>query len=68
MAEQERGIRALMLERSWRKRKVWERRLWDDWLERMEGGRGCWVESEGEEKALEGPDWCKPYEGGQIWD
>ncbi|KAM5534410.1 hypothetical protein V8D89_011877 [Ganoderma adspersum] len=68
VAEQERGIRALMLERSWRKRQVWERRLWDDWLERMEGGRGCWVESEGEEKALEGPDWCKPHEGGQIWD
>ncbi len=71
VAERERGLWALVMERSWRKGKtvsMWERRLWDHWLDRMEGGRGCWIESENEEKALEGPDVVKPYEGGQVWD
>ena len=68
VAAGDKGMWALVLEKSWRKRTVWERRLWDDWLERMEGGRGCWVESKEDENALEGPDRCKPHEGGQIWD
>ncbi|KAI0756300.1 hypothetical protein C8Q80DRAFT_1115863 [Daedaleopsis nitida] len=28
-------------------------RLWDDWLDRIDGGRGCWVESQEEEERLE---------------
>ncbi|PIL37465.1 hypothetical protein GSI_01159 [Ganoderma sinense ZZ0214-1] len=67
-AERERGMRTLIMERSWRKGRIWALRLWDDWLERMEGLHGCWVESEDEERALEGPDTVKPHEGGQIWD
>ncbi|KAI1796052.1 hypothetical protein LXA43DRAFT_1090149 [Ganoderma leucocontextum] len=68
VAAWEREVWALVMERSWRKGTVWERRLWDDWLDRMEGGRGCWVDSEDEEKALEGPDIVGAHEGGQIWD
>ena len=50
------GMRALMMEKSSLKDKIWEQRLWDDWVGRIEGQRGCWVESAEEETQLEGPD------------
>ncbi|EJF62282.1 hypothetical protein BD309DRAFT_888566 [Dichomitus squalens] len=49
------GMRMVVLERSWMRKSRWATRLKDDWLQRMEGGRGCWVESEVEESIIEGP-------------
>ena len=40
--------------REMRKSK-WATRLRDDWLQRMNGERGCWVVTEAEESAIEGP-------------
>ena len=51
----------LMVEKSWKKRNRWRQRLWDDWLGRMSGRKGCWVESAEEEKELEGPDVSHPH-------
>ena len=47
--------RAVVLDREWRSDFKWEARVWDDWVARIEGGRGCWVDDEDEEAALEGP-------------
>ena len=51
----------LMVEKSWKKKNRWRQRLWNDWLERMVGRKGCWVESAEEEKELEGPDVPHPH-------
>ncbi|KAI1796051.1 hypothetical protein LXA43DRAFT_650629 [Ganoderma leucocontextum] len=49
------GMRMVVLERSWLRKSKWATRLRDDWLQRMNDGRGCWVESEAEESWIEGP-------------
>ncbi|PIL37466.1 hypothetical protein GSI_01160 [Ganoderma sinense ZZ0214-1] len=49
------GMRMVVLERSWLRKPSWATRLRDDWLQRMDDGRGCWVESEAEESWIEGP-------------
>lgn len=49
------GMRMVVLERSWLRKSRWATRLRDDWLQRMDEGRGCWVESEAEESWIEGP-------------
>ncbi|KAM5534411.1 hypothetical protein V8D89_011878 [Ganoderma adspersum] len=49
------GMRMVVLERSWLRKPTWATRMRDDWLQRMDGGRGCWVESEAEESWIEGP-------------
>ncbi len=49
------GMRMVVLERSWLRKSNWATRLRDDWLQRMDDGRGCWVESEAEESWIEGP-------------
>lgn len=46
---------AVLMDRPWRRDFKWEARVWGDWVARMEGGRGCWVEDEEEEEAREGP-------------
>ena len=43
----------LHLDRSWRYVDCWKKRLRDDWLDRVEGRNGCWVESEEEEAGRE---------------
>ena len=48
-----RGINALQMNRPWRWNTRWTDRLYDDWVDRMEGGDGCWVISEEEEVDLE---------------
>ena len=45
----------VVLERSWQRKPDWAKRVRDEWLQRMDGGRGCWVESEAEESSIEGP-------------
>ncbi|KAL1940811.1 hypothetical protein VTO73DRAFT_7852 [Trametes versicolor] len=47
------GVRGLYLERSYRRNPRWPERLRYDWLARIEGRKGCWVESEEDECALE---------------
>ena len=47
--ENVRDVSLLVMEKSWEKESRWHQRLWDDWLERMDGGQGCWVESAEEE-------------------
>ena len=49
------GMRMVVLERSWMRKSKWATRLRDDWLQRMNGERGCWVVTEAEESAIEGP-------------
>ena len=49
------GMRMVVLERSWLRKSRWATRLRDDWLQRMDDGKGCWVESEAEESWIEGP-------------
>ncbi|KAI0714947.1 hypothetical protein C8Q76DRAFT_795758 [Earliella scabrosa] len=49
----EERIRAHVMERKWRMDSRWRSRLWNDWLSRIEGGQGCWVQSDDEEAALE---------------
>ena len=46
------GMRAVFMKSSLKK-KIWEQRLWEDWVGRIEGRRGCWVESAEEEAQLE---------------
>ncbi|OJT15464.1 hypothetical protein TRAPUB_7335 [Trametes pubescens] len=48
------GIRMLVLERPWFRALRWPHRMRDHWLDRMQGGRGCWVESEAQEVVSEG--------------
>ncbi|TBU63273.1 hypothetical protein BD310DRAFT_917137 [Dichomitus squalens] len=55
------GLSLLVMEKSWKKLPNREQRLWDHWLDRMEGRKGCWVESAEEEEALEGPDDPHPH-------
>ena len=49
------GMRMVVVERSWQRKPDWAKRVRDEWLQRMDGGRGCWVESEAEESSIEGP-------------
>ncbi|KAI0716351.1 hypothetical protein C8Q76DRAFT_794672 [Earliella scabrosa] len=51
--ESARGIHMLHLSRPWRNVDCWKERLRDDWLDRVEGRNGCWVESEEEEAGRE---------------
>ncbi|KAI0694742.1 hypothetical protein C8Q76DRAFT_758014 [Earliella scabrosa] len=51
--ERARGIRMLHLSRPWRRNCRWKERLRDDWLDRIEGRDGCWVQSEVEEAGRE---------------
>lgn len=46
------GVRGLYLERPFQRNPHWPERLRNDWIARIEGRKGCWVESE-EESALE---------------
>lgn len=48
-----RGIRLLVIRRPWRANWHWEDRVYQDWLDRIEGGIGCWVGSGDEEV------WCE---------
>ncbi|KAH9927085.1 uncharacterized protein BXZ73DRAFT_90787 [Epithele typhae] len=50
-----RGMRMVVLERSWMRKPVWGVRMQRDWEDRMLGGPGCWVVSEAEESKIEGP-------------
>ena len=62
------GMKMVVLERSWMRKPRWESRLWNEWLQRMQGGRGCWVESEMEESRIEGPvDAPKDVEMSRDW-
>ncbi len=47
------GIRGLYLERPFQRNPRWHERLRNDWTVRIEGRKGCWVESEEDESALE---------------
>ena len=49
------GLRVVLMNRPNRNSFQWEKRLREDWVERMEGGKGCWVDSEAEEERREGP-------------
>ncbi|KAI0638533.1 hypothetical protein C8Q77DRAFT_1091611 [Trametes polyzona] len=48
--------RVVVLQRPWWKALNWPNRLREYWVERMQGGQGCWVWSEDEEIASELPD------------
>ncbi|KAI0751132.1 hypothetical protein C8Q80DRAFT_554687 [Daedaleopsis nitida] len=48
-----RGVQIALLRRPWRRNPHWPERLRDDWKNRIEGGKGCWILSEEEEAALE---------------
>ena len=50
------GIRMLIVSRIWRKNPRWPDRLYNDWMDRVDGGVGCWVESEEEEAAMDIPE------------
>ena len=41
------------MSRPWRRNPRWPDQLRDDWVDRMEGGDGCWVKSEEEEMQRE---------------
>ncbi|KAM5534435.1 hypothetical protein V8D89_011902 [Ganoderma adspersum] len=47
------SINVVTLSRPSRRNWHWHERLFDDWMSRIEGGMGCWVESEDEEAKLE---------------
>ncbi|KAI0751131.1 hypothetical protein C8Q80DRAFT_554579 [Daedaleopsis nitida] len=51
--EFEKGLRFLVMSRPWRRNPRWGDRLYDDWVDRIEGKDGCWVESEEAEEQLE---------------
>ncbi|KAI0832773.1 hypothetical protein BC628DRAFT_1309523 [Trametes gibbosa] len=46
------GARVLLLKRPMGAGR-WLRRMRDQWIDRMQGGRGCWVESDAQEAASE---------------
>lgn len=48
------GTRTLVLDRPWFRALRWPHRMRDYWLDRIQGGRGCWVESEAQEVVSEG--------------
>ena len=50
------GIRMLIVSRIWRKNPRWPDRLYNDWMDRVDGGVGYWVESEEEEAAMDIPE------------
>ncbi|KAI0371597.1 hypothetical protein BV20DRAFT_1043236 [Pilatotrama ljubarskyi] len=45
------AVYVLLLESEWRRNAHWPERLRDDWVDRIQGGRGCWVESQTDEAA-----------------
>ncbi|KAI0682473.1 hypothetical protein C8T65DRAFT_750401 [Cerioporus squamosus] len=46
------GMQVLALQRRQRNFR-WKERLYNDWVSRIEGGRGCWVQDDAQEAALE---------------
>ena len=53
LARENRDVTIVPLCRAPRRNWRWPERLFDDWVSRIEGGAGCWVESEDEEAKLE---------------
>ena len=49
----EKGLDMLSFCRPWQRNARWADTLRADWMDRMRGGRGCWVMSEAEEAARE---------------
>ena len=50
-------VSVVALSRPEQRKGYWHERLFDDWVSRIEGGTGCWVESEDEEAKLEVVNW-----------
>ena len=48
-----RDVLMVQMSRPWRRNPRWADRLYDDWVDRIEGNHGCWVTSEEEEAKLE---------------
>ncbi|KAI0650401.1 hypothetical protein C8Q79DRAFT_1006673 [Trametes meyenii] len=44
------GVQVVVMEGAREKEGQWRERLRQEWLDRMRGGRGCWVEAEEEEE------------------
>ncbi|PIL37492.1 hypothetical protein GSI_01186 [Ganoderma sinense ZZ0214-1] len=53
LVKESRGVTVIQLCRPPRRNWRWPERLFDEWVSRIEGGAGCWVESEDEEANLE---------------
>ena len=53
MCRQDDGPRVLALGRPWRRDARWAERLRCDWIDRIGGGRGCWVMTVEEEEEHE---------------
>lgn len=61
------GMSMIVLERSWMRQPCWKLRLHEEWLQRMQGGRGCWVESVAEESEMEGTIYA-PKDIEDVWE